>query len=91
MKNKIKYILYKVKNKNIFSKMTEEKKQNTQVGKRVVKYCLIGLMVAFACLVVPQKKALRPEDILAIALVSASSFAILDLLAPNNDCGCDCN
>ena len=55
---------------------------NTQVGKRVVKYALEGLMVAFAALVIPQKKALNAEDILSLALIASATFAVLDLLAP---------
>jgi len=57
---------------------------NTQVGKRVVKYSLEGLMVAFAALVIPKKQALKPEDVLSLALVAAATFAVLDLLAPTN-------
>jgi len=57
---------------------------DTQVGKRVIKYSLEGLMVAFAALVIPQKNALKPEDVLSLALVAASTFAVLDLLAPTN-------
>ena len=62
--------------------------KNTQVGKRVVKYCLIGLMIAFACFVVPNKNCLKSEDVLALSLVASASYAVLDLLAPNT---CDCN
>jgi hypothetical protein len=58
--------------------------RSSQVGKRVVKYCLEGLMVAFAAMVIPQKKALKPEDVLSLALVAAATFAVLDLLAPTN-------
>ena len=57
---------------------------NTQVGKRVIKYSLEGLMVAFAALVIPKKQALKPEDVLSLALVAAATFAVLDLLAPTN-------
>jgi hypothetical protein len=60
---------------------------DTQVGKRVVKYSLEGLMVAFAALVIPQKNSLKPEDVLSLALVAAATFAVLDLLAPTNDNG----
>ena len=60
---------------------------NSQVGKRVVKYVLEGLMVAFAALIIPQKKALKPEDILSLALVASATFAVLDLLPPTNDNG----
>ena len=57
---------------------------DTQVGKRVIKYSLEGLMVAFAALVIPEKNALKPEDVLSLALVAAATFAVLDLLAPTN-------
>jgi hypothetical protein len=65
--------------------------QNTQVGKRVVKYSLEGLMVAFAALVIPQKNSLKPEDVLSLALVAAATFAVLDLLAPTNEDGVEDN
>ena len=59
---------------------------SSEVGKRVVKYALEGLMVAFAALIIPKKNALVPEDILSLALVASATFAVLDLLAPiNND------
>lgn len=60
---------------------------DTQVGKRVIKYSLEGLMVAFAALVIPQKNSLKPEDVLSLALVAAATFAVLDLLAPTNSDG----
>lgn len=60
---------------------------SSEVGKRVVKYALEGLMVAFAALIIPQKNALKPEDILSLALVAAATFAVLDLLAPINSDG----
>ena len=50
--------------------------------KRVIKYVLEGLMVAFAALVLP-KKSMSVEDVLALALVAAATFAVLDMYAPN--------
>lgn len=67
--------------------MSSNNDRSSQVGKRVVKYCLEGLMVAFAAMVIPQKKALKPEDVLSLALVAAATFAVLDLLAPTNEDG----
>lgn len=64
---------------------------DTQVGKRVVKYSLEGLMVAFAALVIPKKNALKAEDVLSLALVAAATFAVLDLLAPTNVDGVEDN
>ena len=54
-----------------------------ELCKRVIKYVLEGLMVAFAALVLPQK-SLKMEDVLGLALVAAATFAILDMLAPND-------
>ena len=53
-----------------------------ELCKRVVKYVLEGLMVAFAALVLPQK-SMKVEDVLGLALVAAATFAILDMYAPN--------
>lgn len=53
-----------------------------ELCKRVVKYTLEGLMVAFAALVLPQK-SMKMEDVVGLALVAAATFAILDMLAPN--------
>ena len=54
-----------------------------ELCKRVVKYVLEGLMVAFAALVLPQK-SMKMEDVLGLALVAAATFAILDMYAPNS-------
>ena len=59
----------------------------SEIGKRIVKYALEGLMVAFAALIIPQKNSLNSEDILSLALVAAATFAVLDLLAPTNERG----
>ena len=53
-----------------------------ELCKRVIKYVLEGLMVAFAALVLPQKK-MKVEDVLGLALVAAATFAVLDMYAPN--------
>jgi hypothetical protein len=50
--------------------------------KRIVKYFLEGLMVAFAALVLP-KKSMNVEEVVGLALVAAATFAILDMYAPN--------
>ena len=61
--------------------------RHSEIGKRIVKYALEGLMVAFAALIIPQKNSLNAEDILSLALVASATFAVLDLLAPTNDKG----
>ena len=49
--------------------------------KMVVKYITLGLVIAIVCLVLPKQK-LDLEAVIALALISASTFAILDLFAP---------
>ena len=53
----------------------------SELVMRAIKYLLEGFAVAFASFLIPQKK-LNIEEILAIAMVAAVSFALLDLLAP---------
>ena len=50
--------------------------------KRVVKYILEGLVVAIASIVLPRQKV-DLEAVIAIALVAASTFAILDIFSPD--------
>lgn len=57
-----------------------------EVCKRAVKYILEGFVVAFAALVLPKKK-FDIEEALALALVAACTFAVLDLFAPNSPLG----
>jgi hypothetical protein len=52
-----------------------------EVMKRVIKYLVQGLMVAFACFAIP-KKSLEFEEIALIALVAAATFSILDTYMP---------
>ena len=49
---------------------------------RALKYFLEGLAVALASFIIPRKK-LDLEEILAVAMVAAVTFALLDLLAPS--------
>jgi hypothetical protein len=53
-----------------------------ELCKRVVKYILEGLVVGFACLVLPKQKP-DFEACIQLALVAAATFAILDLFAPS--------
>jgi hypothetical protein len=52
-----------------------------EVMKRVIKYLVQGLMVAFACFAIP-KQMLEFEEIALIALVAAATFSILDTYIP---------
>lgn len=53
-----------------------------ELCKRVVKYVLEGLVVAMAALVLPKQKP-DLEAALALGLVAAAIFAVLDMFAPN--------
>jgi ABC-type Co2+ transport system permease subunit len=53
-----------------------------EICKRVIKYALEGLMVAFAALALPAK-SMEAQDILGLALVAAATFMILDMYAPS--------
>jgi ABC-type Co2+ transport system permease subunit len=52
-----------------------------ELCKRVVKYILEGLCVAFAAMVLPKQK-IDIEAVFALGLVAAATFAILDLFSP---------
>jgi hypothetical protein len=54
----------------------------TELVTRAIKYFLEGLAVALATFIIPQKK-LNVEEILAVSIVAAVTFALLDLLAPS--------
>jgi len=51
--------------------------------RRLIKYVLLAVIVAFAALVLPRQ---RPDNeiVLAIGLVAAATFAILDMFEPTN-------
>jgi hypothetical protein len=57
-----------------------------EVCKRAIKYIVEGFVVAFAALVLPKNK-FDLEEALALALVAAATFAVLDLFAPNSQLG----
>lgn len=54
----------------------------SEIMIRIFKYALEGTVVAFAAYFIPQRE-LRAEDVLLIALIAASTFAVLDLFAPS--------
>lgn len=53
-----------------------------EIMKRVAKYIAEGAAVAAAAYYLP-RKMLKMEEIVAIALTAAMTFAILDWLAPD--------
>ena len=55
---------------------------SSEILNRVIKYLVEGLFVALAALFIP-KKTLNFEDILALGVVAAAVFAILDVVSPS--------
>jgi len=54
----------------------------TELVTRAIKYFLEGLAVALATFIIPMKKP-SVEEVLAVAIVAAVTFALLDLMAPS--------
>lgn len=54
----------------------------TELVTRAIKYFLEGLAVALAVFIIPMKKP-SVEEVLAVAIVAAVTFALLDLMAPS--------
>jgi hypothetical protein len=53
-----------------------------ELCKRVVKYVLQGLVIAIAAILLPKQKP-DFEAVLALALVAAATFAIIDTMMPS--------
>ena len=54
----------------------------SELVTRAIKYLLEGLAVALAMKIIAGKK-LDIEEILAVSIIAAVTFALLDLLAPS--------
>ena len=54
----------------------------SELVKRIIKYLVEGLMVAIAAFAIP-KRSLNGEEIGALALTAAATFAILDTYIPS--------
>ena len=52
-----------------------------ELCKRVVKYVLMGLVISICSLVLPKQK-IDLEAVIALSLVSACTFAIIDTFVP---------
>ena len=52
-----------------------------EIVKRIIKYIIEGLMVSIAAFAIP-KRSMNLEEIGAIALTAAATFAILDTYIP---------
>ena len=53
-----------------------------ELCKRVVKYVLQGLVIAIAAILLPKQKP-DFEAVIALALVAAATFAIIDTMVPS--------
>ena len=53
-----------------------------ELCKRIIKYILEGIVVAIACLLIPKAKP-DFEAIIALGLVAAATFAVIDTLMPS--------
>lgn len=54
-----------------------------ELVKRAIKYLVEGLMVAVVAFVVPpEKRQLKLDEILIIALMASATFSILDVFVP---------
>lgn len=51
-----------------------------ELCKRVVKFLVLGCVVAVAALLIQRK--LKAEEVIMLSLVSAATFALLDMYAP---------
>ena len=52
-----------------------------EVIRRLIKYSIIVLLVAFASKIVP-KASLSSIEVLYIGIVAATTFAVLDMVSP---------
>ena len=53
-----------------------------ELFKRAIKYIVEGIVVAIAAYVIP-KQRLNVEEVVVVALVAASTFAVLDTFSPS--------
>lgn len=67
----------------------EDKNHNTmlhiqvaEIIHRIIKYLVVGFMVALAAYAIP-KRSLNLEEILSVALTAAATFSILDTYVPS--------
>lgn len=80
-------LIYKTyKSNNLLSKQKMSSTDAREICKRIVKYVLQGLVLAFAAIVLP-KKTPDLEEAFTLAVIAAAVFAILDILAPNSGLG----
>ena len=52
-----------------------------ELCRRVVKYLLMGIVIAVSTLILPKQK-IDLESVLALSLISGATFAIIDTFIP---------
>jgi len=66
----------------------EDKIDFREIGRRLIKYLIEGVVVGLACWFIPKKQkngksALSIEEVLMISFVAAAIFAITEMYAPS--------
>lgn len=56
--------------------------ETRELLKRILKYFLEGLVVAFAAFYMPGRQP-KADEVIVIGLVAAATFALLDLVTPS--------
>lgn len=59
-----------------------------ELCKRLIKYLLLGLVLAFAQLVIP-KRSVSIEEVATMAIIAAATFAVIDLFSGEESMGKD--
>ena len=54
----------------------------SELIKRIVKYLVMGIVIAVVSIVIP-KKTLNVEEVVILALTAAATFSILDVFLPS--------
>ena len=54
-----------------------------EITIRAIKYVIIAVMVALACVFIPQNSKLLNNEIIMISLVSSITYALLDMYSPS--------
>ncbi len=56
--------------------------------RRLLRYLLLGLTIAFAQLVIP-KRSVDISEVVAMAIIAAATFAVIDLFSGEESMGKD--
>ena len=59
-----------------------------ELCKRLIKYLLLGLVLAFAQLVIP-KRSVNIEEVVTMSVIAGATFAVIDLFSGEESMGKD--